>query len=96
MAYNRMPDTILTGTLAVTDTAAALGDSTGITDMVLQADPDNGAVDVFVGNADLQPIQLSAGQTFSILANNISLLYCKTATGTATINWIGRRDGVAI
>ena len=82
-------DTLLAGDYTVTDTAAAIGASQAISEIVIQADPDNSEV-IFVGNSTSQPVKLQPGASFDVPAGNIDLIFAKTTSGTATLNWIGR------
>lgn len=79
------------GTQSATTTAAPLNGGTSIVcqEVLVQNDPDN-AVDVFVGNATSQSVQLRPGETYTALVNNVSKVYVKSASSTATVNWQAR------
>lgn len=78
----------VTGTL--TTTAAALGVSTAsLTELVIQADPDN-TVDILIGDATTQGWKLIAGAEFSCPIRNPALIHGKTGSGTATYSLFGR------
>jgi len=81
--------TIYDGTLAATTTAAALGASQAWREVLIQSDPDNTA-NVFVGNATSQSIKLLPGGSVTIPAANRNLVYAKAASGTQTVNYLGR------
>jgi len=70
-------------------TAAAIGGSQKCNEVLVQADPDN-SVDVFIGNSTIQPLRLKPGVSATIPVNNVSLIYAKTTSGTATVNWLAR------
>lgn len=53
--------------------------------VILQADPDN-VVDIFVGTAAVQPIQLVPGASFVLPIVNADQVYHRTATGTAQLD----------
>lgn len=74
---------------AGTDAARITTDSTPSNEVLIQADPDN-TVAVFIGNATAQPIKLNAGGYIPIPVNDVSLLYVKTASVTANVNWLAR------
>lgn len=80
---------VTAGTLAATTTAQALGSSTSASEVLVQNDPNNGS-DILVGSSAAQPLRLQPGQTLAIPAANVNLLWVKTASGTATVNWIAR------
>ena len=70
-------------------TAAAIAGSQEVSELLIQADNSN-TVSVFIGSDTAQFIELQAGASITIPANNLNLVYAKTATGTATINYLGR------
>lgn len=67
-------------------TAAAL-DAIVCFNATIQADPDN-TVDVFIGDSASQPVQLTPGQSVPLPISNLEQVYVKTASGTATVNWL--------
>lgn len=78
----------VTGTL--TTAAAALGSSTqDLTELVIQADPDN-AVNILIGSSTSQGWKLQPGDQFNIPVRNPSLIYGKSASSTATYSLFGR------
>lgn len=78
----------VTGTL--TTTAAALGSSTkDLTELVIQADPDN-SVDILLGSASAQGWKLEPGDQFNLPIRNPGLLWGRTASGTAVYSMFGR------
>lgn len=68
-------------------TAAALTAGQSCFEVIVQADPDN-TVDVFFGTSGSQPMQLLPGQAVRLKVSNVNLVYVKTASGTATVNWL--------
>lgn len=72
--------------VSVTTVAAALA-AQACKAIIVQADPDN-TVDVLVGDATNQPIQLTPGQSITLPVSNHNLLYHKTASGAANLNVI--------
>jgi len=83
----------LAGTQAAGAVAAALNGGAALecTEVQLQADPDNGQVDVFVGNAAVQPYQLTAGATVLIRINNILKVFIQAPAGAPVVNWLAWR-----
>lgn len=81
--------TLYAGTAALTTVAAAIATTQAINEVVIQSDPDN-VVDVFIGNATAQPLQLKPGWAITIPVSNLATIYAKTASGTASLNYIGR------
>lgn len=78
----------VTGTL--TTTAVALGTSTqDLTELVIQADPDN-AVDILIGSSASQGWKLEPGDQFNLPIRNPGLLWGKSASSTATYSLFGR------
>ena len=75
------------GTLAATTTAQVLG-SQVCSEVVIQNDPDN-AVDILIGTATSQPIQLTPGQPIVVRMANLNLIYIKTVSSTATVGYWG-------
>jgi len=58
-----------------------------IMEVIVQNDPDSGEA-VFVGNATGQYFQLVAGASVTVPVCDLSLVYVKSAAGTATVNWL--------
>lgn len=83
-------DVIVTGTQASTTTAAALTTTQASSEVLVQNDPDN-TVDILIGDATSQVIQLAPGQSITIPINDPSEIQVKTVSGTATTNFILRR-----
>lgn len=79
---------VLSGSLAATTTAAAIG-AGAISKVVVQNDPDN-AVDILCGNNLTQDVQLRPGDALSMEITNLNLLFCKSASGTADVRYIAR------
>ena len=73
----------------VTTAAAALGASQACTEVLIQADPTNSA-NVLVGSATSQHTVLQAGQSMSIQAGNVNLIYVAAVTGTQKVNYLAR------
>ncbi len=87
MASPQYSGPISASTDATVTTAAEQAPNTPCRAAVLQADPGNTS-DVFIGDTNSQPIQLSAGQSLSIRVNNLNQIFWKSASDTQTINWI--------
>lgn len=81
--------TLSAGTLAATTTAAALAASTAIVEVLVQNDPAS-AVNVLCGSAGSQTIVLKPGDGLSLHVNNLNVVFCKSASATATVNYLGR------
>lgn len=79
--------TLLAGTISLADSATPVAASTPCSTIFVQASPDN-TVDLFVGNATAQPIQLGPGATISVPLTNTNLLYGKSASASVTLNWL--------
>lgn len=80
----------VTGSL--TTAAVALGSSTqDLTELVIQADPDN-SVDIVIGDATSQGWKLIPGAEFNCPIRNPALIYGKAASSTATYSLFGRKD----
>lgn len=77
------------GTAGLTTAAAAIAGSQAISEVLLQSDPNN-TVDILVGTSGTQAIRLRPGQSLVIPVNNLALIFAKAATGTATLNYLGR------
>jgi len=55
----------------------------------MQSDPAN-LVNILYGGANAQYVVLTPGQSATIPVINPSVIFVKTASSTATINWITR------
>jgi hypothetical protein len=78
----------VSGTLTgIGATAVALAVSQFCISIGLQADPDN-LNDVFIGDADNQNMQLSAGASISIEVADPSTLFVRAPTGTQVVNFL--------
>lgn len=76
---------------SLTSSAAALGSSLqNLTELLIQADPDN-TVDALIGSSTAQAYKLRPGEVLNFPIKNPALLYGKTASGTATVNLLGRK-----
>lgn len=83
-------EVLLAGTQAAAAVAAALngGAAAACQEVRLQADPDNGAVDVFVGNVAVQPYQLNAGDEITVRINNVNKIFIQAPAGAPVVNWL--------
>ena len=79
-------DNPVAGTLSATTTAAALG-SQVCSAVLVQNDPGS-SNNLLIGDSTNQYFSLKAGQACTIPCSNVSKVYAKTASGTATANWI--------
>lgn len=85
-----MPSSVLyAGTLTATTTAAPVTVTQACAETVVQADPNN-LVDVFVGNSATQPVQLVPGGTVTMAVANANLVWVRSASATAVVNWLAR------
>src|SRR5438067_3476905 len=84
------------GTQTATTTAAALngGTAKACSCVVLQNDPDN-SVDLFVGDAASQPVQVKPGGSVALPVDDASKVFVKSASGTATVNWMSGAPGLS-
>jgi hypothetical protein len=75
----------------ITTTPVALAANVGCRGVLLQADPAN-TTNVLVGNASGQFFVLTPGSqpNQEWLVSNLNLIWAKMASGTGTVNWIGR------
>ena len=77
-------------TTGITTTAVAVSTTThAIREALIQADPGN-TTNVLIGNSTNQEVVLTPGQSITIPIISLSLVYVKMASGTGTVNWIGR------
>jgi hypothetical protein len=60
-----------------------------IREVLLQSDLAN-TTNILVGTVVGQYLALIPGQSISVPINNLTTIYVKMASGTGTINWIGR------
>lgn len=82
--------TLYAGTVALTSgSAVAIAASQAVSEVIVQNDPDN-TVDILIGNASSQPIQLKPGQSMTIPISNLSSVYAKSVSGTPTLSYLGR------
>jgi hypothetical protein len=81
-------DNFTVGTTTATILSNALaGSPTAILEVLVQNDPDSGE-SAFVGNPFNQHFELVAGASVTIPVCDLSLVYVRSAAGTATINWM--------
>lgn len=81
-------DTIISGIVALSDVVPGVPLSAtpqSIFEVRVQNDPGS-AANVFVGGPDGQVIVLTAGASITIPANNLNLVYVRSAN--ATVNWL--------
>ena len=77
-----------TAVAAITSTTVATVLATlACKSVLLQADPDN-TVDLFIGDATNQPIQLTPGMSLVLPVSNTNLIYHKSASATGVLNVI--------
>jgi hypothetical protein len=81
--------TIYDGSLTATTTASAIAGSQAITKVLIRSDPSN-AVNVLCGNATTQNTILEPGDGLSLEITNLNLLFCKSASATASVSYIAR------
>jgi hypothetical protein len=81
--------TLYAGTLAATTSAAALASSQAVKEVLIQNPPD-AAANILIGNASAQPIVLEPGDAATIEVANLATVYVKTASGSITVNYLGR------
>jgi hypothetical protein len=79
---------ILAGTKTATVTAAALGSSQMVSYLAIQSDPGNVA-NVVIGSSNAQYVELTPGAALTLENVDLDDIYVKTATGTATVNYLG-------
>lgn len=72
---------------SVTTSAAILAADTEISNVIIQAHPDNSDY-ILVGNATGQYVIVYPAQSISIDIGNLNLIYLKANTGTQTVNYI--------
>jgi hypothetical protein len=82
---------VVTGTRSLTTTAVPISVTTvSVRELLLQCDAAN-LVDCYIGNSTTQVVHLVPGQALTIPIANLQLLYAKTASSTAIINYLGRQ-----
>lgn len=81
-------DRLLAGSVTADDSADALPDQ-GCSQVLLQNDPDS-TINILVGNSTLQPIDLVPGATVTLNVTNLNVIYYKTPSSTATLNYLAR------
>src|SRR5438046_1212150 len=55
----------------------------------LQNDPDS-TVSILIGNSTLQPMELVPGDSATLNVTNLNIIYYKSASSTATFNYLAR------
>ena len=81
-------DGLRSGTQTATTTPTPLATRhLPIMEVIVQNDPD-GQTAVFVGDRRSQNYQLNSGANVTVRVNDLSLVYVRTAAGTATVNWL--------
>lgn len=81
-------DGLRSGTQTATTTAAPLAtDNLPIMEVIVQNDPDDQTA-VFVGDRRNQYFQLVAGASVTVPVCDLSLVYVRTESDTATVNWL--------
>lgn len=83
------PTALTSGTQSATTSAGALNSGTSLTciGLLVTNDPAS-AVNVLIGNSAAQSYPLEPGDSAAIAIDNVNKVYVKTASGTATVNWI--------
>lgn len=79
------------GTQTATTTPGALngGTSLSCTEVYVQNDPGS-VYNLYVGYNGAQPLVITPGSGTSLQISNVNLVYVKTSSGTATVNWLAR------
>lgn len=77
------------GTNGLTTTAEVLRGTLVAWECLVQNDPDN-TVDILIGNATDQVIQLSPGQSITIPVQDATTINLKSVSGTPTANYLCR------
>jgi hypothetical protein len=83
-------DNPLAGQLSATTTAAYLGATTPCIAVLVQNDPGS-SPNVAVGDSSNQYVVLQPGQCITIPCSNVNEVYVRSASGTATVNWLATR-----
>ena len=63
--------------------------SNNIREALIQSDPSN-TTNMLIGNSTDQEVVLTPGQSVTIPIISLSLVWVKMASGTGTVNWLGR------
>ena len=79
---------IVTGSVTADTNATALPDQ-ACSQLLIQNDPDS-TVSILIGNSTLQPIDLVPGDSVTLNVTNLSVIYYKSASATATLNYLAR------
>jgi hypothetical protein len=79
---------LLDGTLTATTAAQALPTNTCVEATAVN-DPTS-TVDIYVGNATSQSMRLQPGQGVTASVVNTNILYVRSVSGTARVNWFAR------
>lgn len=69
----------------VTSTTAVIGLTGGIVSAVLQNDPDS-TQDIYLGDGTNHYVRLEAGKSITVTLEDLTRIYVKTSTSTATLN----------
>ena len=86
--FAHTPDCISAGTMTATTSARQVSASAyPCNQLFIENDPGNN-VNVLIGNATLQPIELQPGQSMTCDTNNITAFWVVTSTSTALVNWL--------
>jgi hypothetical protein len=80
---------LIAGTKSQNNTAAAIGSAT-CSEVLIQNDPSS-LVNLLVGDVTSQPVVLTPGQHIVLPVSNLNLVYAKSASSTATLNYLYRR-----
>jgi hypothetical protein len=83
-------DNPIAGTLSATTSAALLGSNTQCIAVLVQNDPGS-TPNVLVGDSTNQYVALQPGQCITIPCSNVNQVYVKSASSTATVNWLATR-----
>ncbi len=88
LAFAQPARTVITSGTNTTSTAAeSLATSQTVDEVLVQNDPDN-TVDILVGSASSQDIQLSPGQAITLVTDNIATIYIRSVSGTPVVAYI--------
>lgn len=74
------------GTLTATTVAQAVGTQPS-KEVLVQNDPSS-TVNVLIGSSGVQPIVLIPGASIVVDVIDVSLLFVRSASATATVNWL--------
>lgn len=81
-------DQISPGSVTADTNATALP-AQACSQVLVQNDPDS-TINILLGNATLQPIDLVPGDTVTLNVTNLNVIYYRTPSGTATLNYLAR------